>query len=651
MSRTASYNILHYKDLWQQNNKAASPYRNSVQNTLDNAVGKNPNANKEQSSIANPNGNVQKLRQYETTGKGYAKAAQPYYDELRKNGDSAVADYLENNDFNNSKNFLSTYYGDGSDYNSKQATAQLAALKKKWDNLTAAGDTEGAKAVSAQGQGLYALMRKNGDEVLAGNLEKMGYNDANKYLNSYYTIQGLTPTRSYLYSLGNKMGLSNRDIDNQLRYDDKTGEVYLGGKSMGKAKANVDGVSYYDAGTLDSAFKDYVDRAGITTPKEQLAQQSWQKLMGYYDDYQNLKEENPFTNEVGKSILGKYDLSGYRAGQGAAASAAASNGGNIDSFSAANAMRNQLAMVAAGQEKALEAQNQKLTHAREVLANMGVDVEKLFNASETEKNNKVNRDVSVMNTTGNVMPEYTYAENPYLNADGTLKNENLDYKAIMNDAREKLKDEKLDENERKNLQTAINYAAQARGIKLGSKYNSDGRYSGYDDGDYVYNLPKTENARQFDESGRLERDITKMNNDTSLAISDGTNATNLALNKDTANAQAAMNNATIAGGQKQLETSLAAQAAESEKDRNAQQKLFETQLAAQTSNTGNSSTTLTVDDFVKFFNGVYGKGISTDANGKYVVSDDSKYKVLAAITNVDSISADNKNALRKALSV
>ena len=431
MFKSAANNILNYKKSWDDENSQAQKYRTSYQGTMRNAAGLNPNSTKQNSQLTSGIGNLQQYKKHSDAAKGYSQAAKQYYDTLRKNGENAVADYLENNGYENSKNFINSYYN-GNKYDAKQTAYDINALKKKWDTLTAAGDTAGARAAAASAQGLYALMRKNGDDVMANNLENKGYDDANNYLKSYYSIQGLSPTRSYLYSLGTKMGLSNRDIDNQLKYDDRTGEVYFGGKSLGKTQANVDGVSYYDSDTLNSAFNDYVNRAGITAPKEQLAQQLWQNLVGNYKDYyDNMVKENPYTNEVGKSILSKYDLAGYTAGNNAAASGAASNGGNIDSFAAGNAMRNQAALIAMGQEKALAAQNQKLERAKDILANMGVDAEKIFNASETEKNNAVTRNATIADVTGYVPEEWTYADNPYLNDDGTLVRESDNFKEFI----------------------------------------------------------------------------------------------------------------------------------------------------------------------------------------------------------------------------
>lgn len=656
MFKSAANNILNYKKSWDDENSQAQKYRTSYQGTMRNAAGLNPNSTKQNSQLTSGIGNLQQYKKHSDAAKGYSQAAKQYYDTLRKNGENAVADYLENNGYENSKNFVNSYYN-GNKYDAKQTAYDINALKKKWDTLTAAGDTAGAQAAAASAQGLYALMRKNGDDVMANNLENKGYDDANNYLKSYYSIQGLSPTRSYLYSLGTKMGLSNRDIDNQLKYDDRTGEVYFGGKSLGKTQANVDGVSYYDSDTLNSAFNDYVNRAGITAPKEQLAQQLWQNLVGNYKDYyDNMVKENPYTNEVGKSILSKYDLAGYTAGNNAAASGAASNGGNIDSFAAGNAMRNQAALIAMGQEKALAAQNQKLERARDILANMGVDAEKIFNASETEKNNAVTRNATIADVTGYVPEEWTYADNPYLNDDGTLVRESDNFKEFMDTAREKLKDTTLSADERKKWQDQYNYAAQARRIKLGSRYNADGRYSQYDDGDYIYTRPRTKDV----ELHYADNDLAKYGYDkdaeTSKYIVDSNERQNNAsaeTSKEIAKAgyasQEQINRDTIAGNQEQLNTTLAAQSAENKAQREHDQKLLETQLGID-SNTGTAD--VKVSDFVNTINTIYGKDtISTNDKGKYVVNDNYKYKVLVAIQNMKNVSDDTKNGLRDALDI
>lgn len=52
---------------------------------------------------------------------------------------------------------------------------------------------------------------------------------------------------------------------------------------------------------------------------------------------------NPYTSDIGKAIANSYKEQGGLAARDAASDSAASNGGNLDSYAAANANRQQLA--------------------------------------------------------------------------------------------------------------------------------------------------------------------------------------------------------------------------------------------------------------------------------------------------------------------
>lgn len=469
MPSSAADKILNYKDLWNQ----ASASGNKAQ------------ADK------------------------YASEAQKFYKQLRDNGENLVADYLQNNNYENSRNFLNSYYGN-TNYNTKNTANSIKNLKKKWDEMTGAGDTAGAQKVAAQAQGLYATLYKNGDTAIANKLQNSDYSQASDYLNKLYTVQGLNPIRPYLYTKGQEYGLSNSDIDNLLNYNPDTGEVSLGGKSLGIANNIVDGTSYWDSQTLDNAFDDYVNRSGITPSRDKMADTAWQKIFNNVENYYNeLNNENPFTNEIGRSILAKYDLAGFTAGNNAAASAAASNGGNIDSSAAANAMRNQAALIAMGQEAALNAHNDRLNRAKDMLNQWAGVANDVFNASETAKNNETDRLATQAGVTGYVPVEWSYQYNPFLNQDGTLVNPEDNFKEKMELAREKLKTATTEE-EKQAYQALINFAAQARAIKLGSRYNSDGQYSQWDDGDYVYNPQMTQAAREAIQNMDLQKWLAEL---------------------------------------------------------------------------------------------------------------------------------------------
>lgn len=195
------------------------------------------------------------------------------------------------------------------------------------------------------------------------------------------------------------------------------------------------------------------------------------------------------------NVMPSYNIAAMQGRDNEVASGGASNGGNIDSFSAANAMRQQAALTAKGQALAhqmgLEAYNSRIANARGILSDLGVynnsiystmdksvnnDVtiaNSIFNNEQTAKNNQVQNDIMLSETAGELtsgilyqLPEYSQFFNP----DGTLKNPDIDYKAEA---------EKADKAGNTKLAEALR---AARGTKIWSDYKTWGQF---DDGDYT----------------------------------------------------------------------------------------------------------------------------------------------------------------------
>lgn len=371
-------------------------------------------------------------------------------------------------------------------YDPYNAVNAIYKLKGQWDSANNAGDDAKKNKAATDAQKYYAELRRNRYGSVADELSATDYAGA-KRINDYYAKTGRTATRPYLYSLGQSRGLSQQAVDDLISWDDTTGEVSFGGKKIGTPDAVADGVSYWnDPAVLDSAFTDYVSRSGLTRTKEKAVDQENEALFKKYtQEYEDLKETNPFTTEEAKSILAKYDSAGLKARDNEAASGGADNSGNIDSFAAANALRQQSALVNQGQQVVLQQYQQKLDHARALLSDMGVNIDRVFNEGETEKNNQVSRDVATSEVTGKVPSSMLYSGNPFFNADGTLKDENIDYKAEIEKA-----------VAAGNTELA-NQLRVARGYKIFSNY---GKYGQYADGDYsVPGTKITEPARQFNE--------------------------------------------------------------------------------------------------------------------------------------------------------
>lgn len=351
-------------------------------------------------------------------------------------------------------------------YNPYNDINQIYKLKGQWNDANKNNDSNKKNDIAKKAQEYYAKLRSNNYGGVADELAGSNY-DQSKIINNYYAKTGRTETRPYLYSVGNKYGLSQNDVDKLIKYDNDTGEISFGGKSVGKPDAVVNGTSYWsDTSVLDNAVNDYIARSGKSQPKSMsVAQENDSLFKKYNQEYEDLKNTNPFTTEEAKSILAKYDLAGLQGRDNAAASGASSNGGNIDSFSAANALRQQSALVNQGQQAVLSAYQQKLDHARNLLSDMGVNIDRVYNQDETTKNNDLSRDIAVSELTGKVHPNLRYNDNPYFNKDGDLINENIDYQSIVDAASEKLKNA-VNASEKADLEATIKYAKQARAHKV-----------------------------------------------------------------------------------------------------------------------------------------------------------------------------------------
>ena len=96
------------------------------------------------------------------------------------------------------------------------------------------------------------------------------------------------------------------------------------------------------------------------------------------NDYKNT---NPYETEWGKALLSQYGLDGDVAAKNEWADAAASNGGNIDSFAEANARRQRLSYLNSGVNAVNEASAQRFSNMIGALEKMGVNTQQLLGIS------------------------------------------------------------------------------------------------------------------------------------------------------------------------------------------------------------------------------------------------------------------------------
>lgn len=257
----------------------------------------------------------------------YSVKAQSYYDNLRNNGYGSLADELNGADLPTAQEILKRYKGD-----------TASASQETIDKLTNVPDYSGQSMTES-----LDPYQENINGLLTPTYTDTGANaNANaKDMLSY--MNGLTqPSQSTTQS--NSQALANlnamyqtfgiHDAETTARGNDLWGQM----SDYGKAQT------------------------------------------GRYDDlYGYIKNTDYYSTPEGKSILQNYNLKGYDASLGANANAAASNGGNIDSYSAANANRQQLAFTNEGMNAALNQKNSNVGNMLSTLQSLGADTGDLQN--------------------------------------------------------------------------------------------------------------------------------------------------------------------------------------------------------------------------------------------------------------------------------
>ena len=237
-----------------------------------------------------------------------------------------------------------------------------------------------------------------------------------------------------------------------------------------------------------------------------------------YDKLEETAYSNPFDSAESKAIMGKYDLAALYGRDNAVASGGASNGGNIDSYASANAMRQQASLINQGQMAVLDSHNNKINNVKGILESLGVyqqnqdkgmqttialqanEGQRLFENEETAKNNEAARQEVYSNISGKVGDTVTKLLNSYTwNEDGTLKNPSQDFQATINTLEKALYSATTDAEKAKILEqlriqeAARNQKIDEQGLNVAKTYKYQGN-------------PQSQASYEFDAKDKLARD-------------------------------------------------------------------------------------------------------------------------------------------------
>ncbi|MCH5187720.1 MAG: hypothetical protein J1F63_04910 [Oscillospiraceae bacterium] len=262
-------------------------------------------------------------------------------------------------------------------YEPFNAANEIAGLKNQWDT----GDENAKKRAAKKAQGYYDDLRKNGYGELADKLSGSNTGEARAIVDGLKT-SGKSPMRKTVTdTLTGVYGLSEKDANDRISWDQNSGDVYLGSYNLGPGDAFVSGTHYTaDRDKLLNNVKDYARDAGLYPSAEtnyniysgkaadtydlgvnavNRAMETYNKTLGWIGDdrtdVQNMISDyndwvsTPYTDtKEYDRFMKQYADIGEKAGWSALAGSAGSNGGNIDSYAQAQAQRQYNSLLSQG---------------------------------------------------------------------------------------------------------------------------------------------------------------------------------------------------------------------------------------------------------------------------------------------------------------
>jgi hypothetical protein len=294
------------------------------------------------------------------------------------------------------------------DYKTRSNIQGIVNKKSEWQSAYDKGDKEGMSAAAKGAKEYYDSLTSSGRYDVAQKLSGTGYEDAKKYLNSFSGTQRTT---------------------DEMRKDQEE----QNGKYLDKAENLLDEQTDF---TRDAKARIYST-----------------------DDKQEKRiDTNPYDTAAAKKILSRYSSLGENAKDDTYASGTLRNEGNMDSFTAANAAKQQQAYEQAADQSVLDYYDKWTTKGEDHANNVANHISTLWDEyngntsqalnvaktgqedAESKTNNRNSRiaaDVAkakeYADETGYVSNYMLRDNNPYFDSDGNLKNPDTDFQAIINE--------------------------------------------------------------------------------------------------------------------------------------------------------------------------------------------------------------------------
>lgn len=322
----------------------------------------------------------------------------------------------------------------------------IVNAKSKWAEANDAGDEDGMKEAAESAKGYYKSLTDSGNYDIAKELQASDYDKARGYLDNY---------------MGTKPVDTNR------------------------------GMALENTRTATDTVKKQSDFAG----------RSADAIFAGYENQEDRINSNPMDTDAAKAIMERYRGLGEDARGDTLADGSVRNDGNLDSFTKANADRQRQAYEEAGIESVFDLHERNVDAGGQNYRDLQSGIQAagdvynntVVNANDTAVNannmENANRQ-SDAEITGKVPEALRKEGNVFFNADGTLKNPEWDFQAIINEA-----------TARGDMETV----RQAEEARLWKVQNVDG-FEEYASTVKVPEAQQTEAGRQFDEDVRLSEE-------------------------------------------------------------------------------------------------------------------------------------------------
>ena len=278
---------------------------------------------------------------------------------------------------------------------SKGAVSEESKVSDAFSNNLDSIIGDGSSATHFDVDGVDYIYDPSTGHIVRGDTGNVVVKNANGSVGDEYTgvINGVT-YEDYINSLGNNGGSANGSASGSMS-GSATGSV--SGSTGGTTSTPSTGGSVTGGTTTGSstgvvntktgadALADYLSALKIDSDFSKNLNTSRENIESKYNTlFENLRTGDYTQKPYYQTILESYGIKGDAAANNASASGAAANAGNLDSYAAANAQRQQLAFKNAAESAALNAYNSEVASLLQTLSDLGVNVNDLYKTWASE---------------------------------------------------------------------------------------------------------------------------------------------------------------------------------------------------------------------------------------------------------------------------